>query len=166
MSFFKKLFGKKVASDAKSSSLKDISKDLNASQSDTRIFTLDFIDDKFKVGQIWKYKTREGEEDSRIQILKIDKFKDNEPFIHISIHGLKIKSPASESGYSETVGHLPFDRKSFDESVTELEGQKSITTDHLDGYQTWKEAFEAEKAGVFTISIAKVIAFLERSMNE
>jgi hypothetical protein len=33
-----------------------------------------FQDDKFKEGQVWKYNTRSGEENSTITILKVEKY--------------------------------------------------------------------------------------------
>ena len=127
---------------------------------------MDYQDDKFEVGQIWNYETREGEEKSTIQIVKIDKYENQEAIIHISVKGLKVKNPMIEGGFSETVGHLPLSRKSVLESVTKLIKTKKKLSDFEEGYQTWKEAFEAGEAGVFSISIAEAVKFLEKAMNK
>lgn len=127
---------------------------------------MDYKDDKFEVGQIWNYETRKGEEGSTIQIVKIDKYKNQDAFIHISIKGLKMKNPAIEGGISETIGHLPFARKSVVESVTTLVSSKEKLSDFREGYQSWKEAFEAEKGSVFTISISDAVKYVEEVMNQ
>jgi len=43
----------------------------------------DFQDDKFKVGQIWKYNTRTVEENSTLTILKVEKYNSVGVVIHI-----------------------------------------------------------------------------------
>lgn len=127
---------------------------------------MDYKDDKFEVGQIWNYETREGEENSTIQIVKIDKYENQEAIVHISVEGLKMKNPSIEGGISETIGHLPFARKSIDESVTKLVNPKSELSDFEEGYQNWKKAFEAEEGGIFTINISEAVKFVESTMNQ
>jgi hypothetical protein len=36
---------------------------------------------------------------------------------------------------------------------------------YREGYATWKRAFEAGNAGVFTISVAEIIGVIEKAMN-
>jgi len=127
---------------------------------------MDYKDEKFEVGQVWTYETRTGEENSTIQILKIDKYENQEAFIHVSVEGLKLKNPKIESGVSEDIGHLPFSRKSLNESVTKLVSNKEELSDYKDGYNAWKEAFEKEKAGVFSISISEAVEFVESTLNQ
>ncbi|WP_338761139.1 hypothetical protein WAF17_14905 [Bernardetia sp. ABR2-2B] len=127
---------------------------------------MNYTDEKFEVGQVWNYETRKGEENSTIQIVKIDKLENEEVFIHISVNGLRMKNSSTESKLSETIGHLPFSRKSIVESVTTLKSSKEELSDFEAGYQNWKEAFEAKKAGVFTISIAEAVKFVETTMNQ
>jgi len=127
---------------------------------------MEYTDNKFEVGQIWNYRTRDGEENSTIQIVKIEKYENHEAFIHISVNGLKLKNPSIEGGISETIGHLPFSRKSIMENVTKLVKQKESLSDFEEGYQNWKNAFEAEEGGVFSISIAKAINYVEGTINQ
>ena len=127
---------------------------------------MDYQDEKFEVGQIWNYETRKGEENSTIQIVKIDKYENEEAFIHISVKGLKMKNPEIQGGISKTIGHLPFTRKSILESVTKMVNSKDELSDFEDGYQNWKEAFEAEKGGVFTISVSEAVKYVEDTMKQ
>jgi hypothetical protein len=67
----------------------------------------DFQDDKFKVGQIWNYNTRTGEDNSTLTILKVEKYDSAGVVIHIYVNGLKLKNPQRPSGFSDDIGHLP-----------------------------------------------------------
>lgn len=44
-------------------------------------------DMKYDVGQEWKYKTRQGEENSILKILKIEEYPAYGKVIHISVNG-------------------------------------------------------------------------------
>ncbi len=77
----------------------------------------DFQDDKFKVGQIWKYQNRTNEDNSTITILKVEKYNDNEIVIHIYVNGLKIKNELRPNGISEEIGQLPMSKESMNKSV-------------------------------------------------
>lgn len=64
-------------------------------------------DDKFKVGQIWKYNTRTGEDNSTLTILKVEKYDSAGVVIHIYVNGRKVKNPQRPSGFYDDIGHLP-----------------------------------------------------------
>ncbi|WP_228433278.1 hypothetical protein [Chryseobacterium arthrosphaerae] len=63
--------------------------------------------DQYSVGQEWNYKTRPTEKSSILKILKIEEYPETGKVIHISISGLKIKNPASPTGYAENLSHIP-----------------------------------------------------------
>ena len=69
--------------------------------------------DKFKVGQVWKYNNRLGEDSSTLTILKIEKYEKGDTIIHIRVDGVKIYSPQAATGYSDFIGHLPFSEKAW-----------------------------------------------------
>lgn len=123
-----------------------------------------FEDEKFKIGQIWQYKTRKGEEESRVIILKVDKF-ENEIIVHVSVLNAKIKNSQIKGGISNEIGHLPFSRESIDKSLTKLESSNNELPDFIDGYKQWKKAFNSGKGGVFTVSVMEAIDYVEQSLN-
>lgn len=125
----------------------------------------DYVDEQFAVGQVWKYNTRPGEEASTIEVVRIDKYDDLDPIIHISVKGLKLHNPAFDHGISETIGHLPFARQAVDSSVTEMVVAKAELTDFEEGYLQWKRAFEAGEGGIFTISIAEAVEYFEETLK-
>ena len=120
--------------------------------------------DKFEVGQIWQYKTRTNEPNSTLQILKIDKIK-NEEIIHIYVSGLKLKNPNKEDGISSEIGHLPISKDAFSKSVTKLVSIEKKIPDFIEGYTLWKNAFDNGNAGSFNVSVSEAVDFVEESLT-
>jgi hypothetical protein len=119
---------------------------------------------EFEVGQIWKYETRLNEIDSTFTIVKIDDI-NGKRVIHISLSGLKIKSPQAPNGYSDIISHMPFAEEALKEFVVELVGIADELPDFEEGYDQWKEAADKGEAGWFTISIAEAIQVIEDTIN-
>ena len=122
-------------------------------------------DSKFKVGQKWSYRARPGEESSYFIIVKID----NDPklgrIIHISMRGLKIKNPRSPDGLSEVVSHMPFAEEAIEKSEVKLLQEKVDLPDFEEGYRIWREAFEAGRGGIYTITVAEAVSVMETVLN-
>ena len=127
----------------------------------------------FSVGQVWKYKTRPNESDSRLTIVSIDH---DDPeygdIVHIYISELNIPNPSAPDGKTLFISHLPYLSESLAECVTELESQLEDVERDLEqfeatqeGYRLWKKAFENSEAGVFTNPVADAIGFVEKSIE-
>ena len=125
----------------------------------------DFQDNKFKAGQIWNYQNRTGEENSKITILKVEKYYGKEIVIHIYVNGLKIKNELKPNGVSDDIGHLPMSKESLNKSVTKLISENNNLPDFKEGYENWKEAFENKKGGIFTITVSEAVKFVEETMQ-
>ena len=125
----------------------------------------DFQDDKFKVGQIWKYQNRTDEDNSKITILKVEKYNDNEIVIHIYVNGIKIKNELRPNEISEEIGHLPMSKESMNKSVKNLVSENNKLPDYKEGYKNWKEAFDKKEGGIFTIEIKEAVKFVEETMK-
>ncbi len=121
--------------------------------------------EKFKVGQIWKYENRKGEDSSTLTILKIEKYDKGDTIIHIRVDGVKIYSPQAATGYSDFIGHLPFSEKSISKSVTKLVGQNNNLPDFSDGYNQWKEAWNSDKGGYWTVNLKEAIDGVDKAMQ-
>jgi hypothetical protein len=109
--------------------------------------------DNYKVGQIWEYQTRKGEEKSTLTIVAIEKHKKLGTIINIYVGGLKIKNSNADNGYSDEIQHLPFSRDAVEKSVTKLVGTAKQLPDYKDGYDEWRTAFDNGKAGIFSITV-------------
>lgn len=122
-------------------------------------------DSKYKVGQKWSYSARPGEEKSYLIIMKID----NDPklgrIIHIALRGLKMKNPRSPDGISEDVNHLPFLEKALEKSGLKLLKEKVDLPDFEEGYGLWREAFDAGRAGAYSITVAEAVAVMETALQ-
>lgn len=120
---------------------------------------------EFKVGQVWEYKTRKGEESSLLYIVKIDKDEKIGNIYHIYLDGLRIKNPHTVSGIQEYLPHVPVDETTLKESVMNVSRSTMRLPDISEGYQTWKEAFDSGKGGVFNIPVNKVVEYIEDVVN-
>jgi hypothetical protein len=120
---------------------------------------------EFKIGQVWSYETRDQEPNSRLQILKIDVISETEKYLHIAVVDLKIAT--SEVGkFVDRIGHLPMSEVALRKSVLKLVSKNEPLPDFHDGYGMWREAFDAGKAGVFEVSVAEAVQFVEGSYRQ
>ena len=119
----------------------------------------------FKVGQVWKYANRNGEDSSTLTILKIEKYEKGDTIIHIRVDGVKIYSPQAPTGYTIFIGHLPFSEKSISKSVTKLVGQNNDLPDFSEGYNQWKEAWDTGQGGYWTVDLKEAIDGIDKAMQ-
>ncbi|CAD0221324.1 hypothetical protein [Chryseobacterium sp. JV274] len=122
--------------------------------------------EQYSVGQEWNYKTRPTEKSSILKILKIEDYPETGKIIHISISGLKMKNPASPTGYAETLTHIPISEEALDKSVTSLKNETGKKPDSLEmgGYSYWKKEFDKGNAGIFTIPVSEIVGAMEKSI--
>lgn len=119
---------------------------------------------EYKVGQEWNYKTRKGEENSTLKILKIEEYPKHGKIMHISIDRLKMKNPNSKEGVAEQLSHIPISEKALNESVTTLKSEEAISADFNDGYNYWKKEFDSGNAGVFSITVSEIVSEMEKAL--
>lgn len=119
---------------------------------------------KYKVGQEWNYKTRKGEENSTLKILKIEEYPKHGKVIHISIGGLKVGNPNVEKGFANEFTHIPISEIALDKSVAKLKNEKVKLPDSIDGYSYWKKEFDQGIAGIFSISVYEIVDLMEESI--
>lgn len=121
---------------------------------------------KYHVGEKWRFRSRPGEDTATLTILKVESDeKRGVTIVHITVEGVRIKAAHAPSGFSETVGHMPFDEAAIAKSVTKLVAKDVPLPAFEDGYQQWRTAFDSGKGGIFTITVGEGIAFLEKAME-
>lgn len=120
----------------------------------------------FGEGQVWSYKNRAGEGGSTVLIDKVETGPEGVKIFHISVSGVKLKNPRIAGGISSELPHFPVSEKTLNNSLVKVLGQSPPNPDYLDGYNTWKAAFDKGEAGVFTITIADIISFVEQAINK
>jgi hypothetical protein len=124
----------------------------------------DTAESKYKVGQVWSYKTRPDEEKSYFIVVKVENHPKLGNIIHIAVHGLKLKKPNGD--FIENADHMPFAEEAINKSAVKLLKEKADLPDYKEGYRMWREAFDAERAGIYTIPIAEAVEIMEETLNQ
>ena len=119
----------------------------------------------FAAGQVWKYNHRAGEDNSRITIVKVEEEPDYGEVVHVYISDLAIPNESAPDGITNFICHMPFVAGAVASSVTELESDSTAMPDFEEGYQLWREAFEQEEAGVFEVSVAEGVDFVQQTLS-
>lgn len=115
----------------------------------------------FDVGQVWSYRTRPGEEDSRLYVARVDRDLGSKPIIHIYVDGLKLKNPLFEGGVQDHLVHVPISQEALVASVIAMTREGVIPPDISEGYVIWREAFLEGRTGVYTISVQQIVQYIE-----
>jgi len=116
---------------------------------------------EFREGQIWRYDTRPGEENSRLFIARIDRGLGNQSIYHIYLDGLRLKNPLFPGGVQDHLPHAAVARQALAASVTELLESNAKMPDISEGYAEWLLAFEKGQTGVFTIPAKEIVQVFE-----
>ena len=118
----------------------------------------------FRPGQRFSYRTRPGEESSTLTVIRVEAARTLGVIVHVSVEGLKMKSPRSPTGVAETIGHMPFSEAAVQRSVTALVGTAPPSAAAEAGYAEWRRAYEAGKAGIYSITVAEAVDSIARSL--
>ncbi len=135
---------------------------MGCSRSPGKTMFTDTESSEFKVGQVWNYKARPGEDASTLVILKVETAPGWSNIVHVGVVGLKIRSL---KGTQDTIPHMPFDEAAVKKSVTTKVSDQGKLTDFQEGYGLWNAAASSGKGGVFTISVAEAVAAIEGGLN-
>jgi len=123
------------------------------------------VSDQFAPGQVWRYKTRPGEEGSRVVIGKIENAPKIGMIVHVKLVSLSLKNPTAPGGVVSVMSHAPVSEAQVSASVTELTDEVGDLDGFADGYNTWLSAFRAGDAGVFTITLSEIAEYMEQALN-
>jgi hypothetical protein len=115
----------------------------------------------FRAGQVWRYSTRPGEEGSTLLIQRVERDAKLGIIIHIGVSGLNLRGVVGAKG---EIGHMPFAESAVTRSVVNLASQGEPPP-ISEGYRLWRQAFDEGKGGVFTISVAEAVSFVEQTMQ-
>lgn len=124
----------------------------------------DTTESKYKVGQVWSYKTRPQEEKSTFIVVKVESHPKLGNIVHIALRDLKLRKPNGD--FIESAGHLPFAEEAINKSAVKVIKEKADLPDYEEGYKMWREAFDAGKAGAYTISVAEAVGVMEETLNQ
>lgn len=120
---------------------------------------------KYAPGQVWTYKTRAGEEDSRLTVCQVDVDDELGTIVHVFISNVAIKCDDAPGGVVKNIHHSPYSEAAIDESVLELESEDAELPDFREGYRQWREVFEREEAGIFSLVVSDGVDVMEEAMQ-
>ena len=86
--------------------------------------------------------------------------------VHVAMRDLKMKNRRSPDGYSDKVNHMPFAEEAIKKSAVKLLKEKVELPDYEEGYGMWREAFEAGRADVYTITLTGAVGVMETTLNQ
>ena len=115
----------------------------------------------FRPGQVWSYQTRPGEDSSRVIVLRVEEAPELGVIVHVAVEGLNIRNPKAPGGRITRAQHLPFAKAAVERSVVSKLQDDSPIPPFEEGYRVWREAYDQQKGGVFTITIAEAVQLLE-----
>ena len=107
---------------------------------------------KFQPGQLWKYRTRKGEEASLVSVIETEK-----DVVHIHISGVNAKTP---DGNILHEFYMPISHKALENSVTELISE--LEPGHQKLHKKWLESHDTRGQGFFTVELAKFLDGLDK----
>jgi hypothetical protein len=118
---------------------------------------------RYRVGQVWHYQTRPGEEASRVIIGRIEKIEGIGTVVHVKLTGLELRGP---QGVATVMFHAPVAEAYLSASVTELTGERGDLEGFAEGYGMWRAAYRDGKAGVFTLTLFEILETMEQTLNQ
>jgi hypothetical protein len=112
-------------------------------------------------GQVWTYDHRPGEDGSRVVIRKIGVEPEDGEVFHVSILGVKLRNHRVHGGAQPAMHHAAVLRTTLDKSLRELTPATDSDTAWEDGYAVWRQAYDNGDAGVFELTIAEILGYIE-----
>lgn len=115
---------------------------------------------RFHAGQVWAFTPPANQPNARLIILRVESGGKFGTIVHIALSGLSYGD-----GHTQ-IQHLPFAESAIEQSITTLERESGPVPDFAEGYRQWRQAFDAGKAGIFTISVAEAFDIVTSSERD
>jgi hypothetical protein len=112
-------------------------------------------------GQVWTYDHRPGEDGSRVVIRKIGVEPEDGEVFHVSILGVKLRNHRVPGGAQPAMHHAAVLRTTLDKSLREPTLTSDEDTTWENGYAVWRQAYDNGDAGVFELSVAEILGYIE-----
>jgi len=120
---------------------------------------------QFRVGQVWRYQTRPGEEASRVIVGRVERIDGLGKVVHVKLTGLHLTSSAAPGAVGTIMYHAPIAEDWLAASVVELTAERGDLEGLAEGYATWLSAYRKGQAGVFSIPLSELVATMEQALN-
>ena len=125
----------------------------------------DIIHPIYQVGQIWIAPTPLNPQGYAVVILRLEHDNRAGALAHVRIEGVHIPLPNMPHEHGDTVGHAPFTLEALGRSDLSNTGQNvHLSSTDLEGYHTWRAAFDKNESGVFQQSVQEAVEGIAQSM--
>ncbi|MDJ0975485.1 MAG: hypothetical protein QNJ98_13555 [Planctomycetota bacterium] len=121
--------------------------------------------DRFKPGQVWRYKTRAVEPNARVIIGRVEERPKDGTIIHVKFVGVQVKNNHAPNGVSTELAHAPVALAQVEASVTELTDEAPDLSGFEEGYRTWLAAYKSGEGGVFTVPLSEISEYIEQTLR-
>ena len=115
----------------------------------------------FAAGQVWRYRTRPGEEASRAIVGRVETDDEGQVIVHVKLTDLRLVAPQAPGGFYPSLSHAPVAAEAFAASVIAPVSESADLAEFEDGYQMWAE----DHGGVFTVSLAEIVEVTEQALQ-
>ena len=112
-------------------------------------------------GQRFRYRTRPGEEASRLLVNRVELAANGQAVFHVSVSGVRIRNPHGEAGPATDLQHLPVSIRTLRESALVPDGEARPNLRGEEGYLQWRKAAAQGKGGVFDLPLDRLVAYVE-----
>jgi hypothetical protein len=120
----------------------------------------------FEAGQLWSYQTRPGDESSLVLINLVESVPKLGTVYHISVLKVHMPSWKDNSRPEIDLPHFPVLKETLEKSLIAHVGERAPLEAYRNGYDTWRTAFDAGRAGAFTVSVAEVVSMIEETIEK
>jgi hypothetical protein len=118
-----------------------------------------YQDDKYKVGQVWNYETRQDEVNSSLTIVSIDNDKKEGVFIGVHISNIKFSRLGNFDEVN--VNFLPFAKSAIDKSVTGIKENTEKLPEYKTEYNAWKHNGDITLKRCFKSTVKQILDSIE-----
>ena len=118
----------------------------------------------FKRGQVWSYKTRPGEEDSRLTVFRTDNSPKFGVIVSVYVEGLKMKDPQKPDEIVTEIHQMAFSESALKNSVVKMDGMASLLPSDAN-YQEWASAYDLGLGGIIWTSVAEAVDHVETTLS-
>ena len=118
-------------------------------------------DPTYKPGQVWSYKTRPGEDESTITILRVESTPKLGTIVHVRIDKFRLENCKGNTGDS-TMDHAPFAKAAIDKSVVKMLRTEKDIPDFDEGYKDWL----SHCGGVYKMTVAEALTATNKTMKD
>jgi hypothetical protein len=104
---------------------------------------------RYKPGQVWSFRAPSDQTGAVLTILRVEANPKLGTIVHIALSGSTLPNGGTN------VQHMPFSEQAIDKSVLTLVRENQPLPDFRDGYAEWRQAFDAGRGGIFTVSVGE-----------